>query len=391
MQSNTQFKTPKDDVKIVRIKRLRDDDALEALLLENDNNTSNNDSNISLKRRKFMYKRVDINDSNTSLVNENTPTLEKTADNRFLYERRQSKRKRSAGEHENDDQELNSVNMYVDDSLSEEVNSLLSEFIAKERLSKNVKNLEAQKILLKNGKRLRRNHPSEEQVSISSPTPDNSIDDTSKYVYDIYIKEEITDDSEFILDKSSIGYLKIVEDGSLIYDENSDAEHLSDDEDSNEEDYYKNDYPDDEDDDRSILFGEDDDDDEDGLYYKGRRGSGEFEEGDFSESNFVSYDELSSNRFMSNDIFGDTMTRLDNNLHSGNFLDSLNVDEDSDNSDDDPAYYYSDNENDKEEKEFEGDYNFPRNQFFATDQDDPLAIYRDKIMYSLEKKIKKNK
>lgn len=373
MQPQEQNKSSSADFNVVRIKRFREDDALEALLLE-DGDTRN--SNSSFKRRKFMYKRVNENDSNI-VINESTPTFNKNADNKFIYEKGKNKRKR-------DEAEANDlISGYTNDSLSSEVNSLLSDFIAQDTLKQNTKNSEVKSLLLKNGKRLRRNESAEENLDASFLNSDsNSAGD---YVYDIYVKEEIKDGNQLSFNQSSIGYLKIVEDGSLIYDENSEAEHLSDDEDSNEEDYYKNDYPEDEDDDRSVIFG-DDYDEADG-YYKERRWSGAFEDG---ESNNVSHDELSKNISMTNDDFGNTMNKFDKNLQAGSFLDSLNVQDEQD-SDDYPSYYYSDDENKSDNEEFEGNYNFPRNHFFASDQDDPLAIYRDKIMYSLEKRLKEDK
>lgn len=378
MQRHVQDKSLRADVNVVRIKRLREDDALEALLLEDSDVAKNNSS--SFKRRKFMYKRVNENDNSNIVINESTPTFDKNSDNKFIYEKGKNKRKR-------DEAEANDlVRGYTNDSLPTEVNSLLSDFITKETLKQNSKNPEIKKALLKNGKRLRRNQPTEETVDTSLLTSDSN--GGGDYVYDIYVKEEITNDNKLFFNQSSIGYLKIVEDGTLIYDENSEAEHLSDDEDSNEEDYYKNDYPEDEDDDRSVIFG--DDYDEGDGFYKERRWSGAFEDGDSNDNNCVSYDELSKNISMTNDAFGNTMNKFDRNLQAGSFLDSLNVQQEED-SDDDPSYYYTDDENKSDNEVFEGDYNFPRNHFFASDQDDPLAIYRDKIMYSLEKRLKKDK
>jgi len=68
----------------------------------------------------------------------------------------------------------------------------------------------------------------------------------------------------------------------------------------------------------------------------------------------------------------------------------LITDEDSS---DDAAYYFTDEEDAVSDgdatHDLSGEFSFPRNQFFATDQDDPMAVYRDKIMYNLEKQIKK--
>lgn len=358
----------------VRIKRLREDEGFQALIVEEDDLKTTNDT-INTKR-KYIYKRVKLSDKN---IKEDTPILEKTSENKFVYKK---KRRRSSLDSNTNADTKDMIQKYTDESLPSEVNSLLADLLSKEiSLNKNIKTPEAKKLLLKNGKKLKLQRESKEETSKRG---DN------EYVYDVYVKEEINDGCDLGSDFSKIAYLKIIDEGTLVYDELSD-EKYSDDEDSNEEDYYKNDYPEDEDDDRSVLLGDDYEDDGDNLY-GGRRYSGAFDEIEAEQINdFVDYEDFTEN-----------IGRYSNNLNSGNFLDSISknpygsilkdgeliTDEDDS---DDPAYYFTDDavsETD-ETHDLSGEFSFPRNHFFTTDQDDPMAVYRDRIMYNLEKQIKK--
>lgn len=47
----------------------------------------------------------------------------------------------------------------------------------------------------------------------------------------------------------------------------------------------------------------------------------------------------------------------------------------------------SDNEDDSDEGD---DIEYPRNEFFPTDVDDPLAHHRDRIFHQLQKKINRS-
>lgn len=372
-----------DDAKYVRIKRLREDEGFQALVVEEDEKNKPNKDNLHKPKRKYIYKRIKLSNAK---INENTPILEKTSNNKFVYKKK-NKRRRSSYDSDDHQDAKNIIQKYTDESLPNEVNSLLADLLSKElAMNKNVKNPEAKKLLLKNGKKLKLER---EQRGKDTKTPE------SGYVYDVYVKEEITDEYDYESNFSNIAYLKIVEDGALVYDEEVTDDKFSDDEDSNEEDYYRNDYPEDEDDDRSVIFG-DEYEEAEGTFYGGRRDSGAFDEIDAEQMNdYVSYDDFTEN-----------MGKYSSNLNSGNFLDSINrnpydsilrngaiiTDEDEESSDD-PAYYFTDEDDAASDADathdLSGEFNFPRNQFFATDQDDPVAVYRDKIMYNLEKKIKR--
>lgn len=364
-------KSKNDKAEYVRIKRLREDEGFQALIVEEDGIKTTNDTTNT--KRKYIYKRIKLSDKN---IKEDTPILEKTSENNFVY-----KKKRRRSSHDSD-KNTDMIQKYTDESLPSEVNSLLADLLAKETfVNKNVKTSEAKKLLLKNGKKLKLERDSRKGASTKT---DND------YVYDVYVREEINDGYDLGSDFSRIAYLKIIDEGTLVYDELSDDKY-SDDEDSNEEDYYKNDYPEDEDDDRSVLFG-DDYEDVGEMYYGGRRYSGAFDEIEAEQiDDFVDYEDFSGN-----------IDRYSNNLNSGNFLDSISknpydsvlkdgdliTDEDDS---DDPAYYFTDDDvSEKDEThDLSGEFSFPRNHFFTTDQDDPMAVYRDRIMHNLERQIKK--
>lgn len=201
----------------IRVKRRRDEDSVQALLLEEERNT---------KKGKFLFKLTETVEGDS--FSADSPLLKLSSENNrsvYILER---KRRHSFEE-------------------TQELPSKISEMLA-DYLKLNEEKPECQK----------KRKPSRKH-SISNDIPQfPSVD----YVYDVYVREAVQED-EFIFDQGTVGYIKIVEDnGSLIPEE--DEEHkttlMSDDEDSNEEDYYRNDYPEDEDDDRSIIIGSDEED-----------------------------------------------------------------------------------------------------------------------------------
>ncbi|EGV61504.1 hypothetical protein PSN45_000178 [Yamadazyma tenuis] len=79
-----------------------------------------------------------------------------------------------------------------------------------------------------------------------APAPHSSVPDEDEYVYDVYQLATITDQNH---PKSQIGYIKFFEDDDELNgsEDSVDQALYSDHEDSNAEDYYQNDYPEDED------------------------------------------------------------------------------------------------------------------------------------------------
>lgn len=202
------------------------------------------------------------------------------------------------------------------------------------------------------------------------------------YVYDIYYRENVQED-EFVFDKSTVGYIKIVEeDGSMIpqEDDDPDEHRLSDDEDSNEEDYYQNDYPEDEDDDRSILFGSEEN--EEGSDVTGANFIEEHEE-------HVTHDDTAVDEF--DPLFNRFDTELDllSSLNAHNYID-LDYDDENDDyeneGDGDDDMLGKMNETDDSRN---GSDPIQRHRFFPTDDEDPVAIHRDEIFGKLQKMIER--
>lgn len=203
---------------IIRVKRRRDEDSIQALLLEEDKRL--------IKKGKFIFKltngvNIKMNNLTTSLIK-----LKDTNDKIFLLKGQE---------------------------VSMEISEMLDEYLEQNSINSN------------------RSFKSKEKILDTNYTTDPYIHIASNddYVYDIYIRETLPED-EFVFNKNTMGYIRIVDDIDHLIPiddpENVEDSHFSDNEDSNDEDYYKNDYPENEDDDRSILFGTDDDKSEDDKY-----------------------------------------------------------------------------------------------------------------------------
>lgn len=302
----------------IRVKRRRDEDSIQALLLEEQRNA---------KKGKFVFKLARTVEANNSETD--TPLLKLCNENdRLVYVLEQEKEKV-----QNDKDALpNSIMEMLDDYL-----------------------------------KLKDNDPQETKKRKSSrkhSIPVNvALMPSADYVYDVYVRETIPED-EFVFDKNTVGYIRIVEtSGDLIPEEDEDPEKtlLTDDEDSNEEDYYQNDYPEDEDDDRSILIGS--------------------EENSSEQENVVFLDEVDEQLIgnESEDDNDEFETLFQNYGNTPNLLSSLNshnyVDLDYD---EDQADSMSDNNNPEE---------FERHIFFASDETDETAINRDRIFGKLQKMI----
>ena len=150
------------------------------------------------------------------------------------------------------------------------------------------------------------------------------------------------------------------------------------DRDSNEENYYQNDYPEDEDDDRSILLGSEGEDvaiSEEEIVLG------------VNKSRFSSWNDdqiLGPNGYQDvEEEYGDLFNRLGGNsdllksINSSNFVDL-----------DDPENEIGTSDNDDDSNEG-GDTEYPRNEFFPTDADNPLAQHRDRIFHQLQNKIER--
>lgn len=187
-------------------------------------------------------------------------------------------------------------------------------------------------------------------------------DEVDDYVYDVYqlSPTAITTKNH---PKSQIGYIKFFNDDDEFNMSESSFERdaYSDNEDSNAEDYYQNDYPEDED-------------------------------ADIDEDIHNGYKETELENEEVNDLFDyvqqNNVTLVDNSYKSDEDADYVygqDGDEYDDfDDDDDDDDYDIDNELD----DFDNDINgFERQHFFDGDSEDELAIHRDKIFSKLQKMV----
>lgn len=195
-----------------------------------------------------------------------------------------------------------------------------------------------------------------QQESKESQNDDqNGVDE---YVYDVYqlSATAITTKNH---PKSQIGYIKFFTDEDEEFngsEDSYDRQLYSDNEDSNAEDYYQNDYPEDED-------AEIDDD----IHNDYKETELETEEindlFDYVQQNNVS---LVDSQYKSED--------------DADYVYGQNSDEDEDDED-----YDIDDELD--DYEYDNDNDFERQHFFNNESDDDLAIHRDKIFSKLQKMV----
>lgn len=190
------------------------------------------------------------------------------------------------------------------------------------------------------------NEINKEQKNEPEKELDLNVADTEKdreddeYVYDVYqlSPTAITTKNH---PKSQIGYIKFFNDEDEFgSDDSYDRPIYSDNEDSNAEDYYQNDYPEDED-------AEIDDD----IH------------NDYKETE------------LENDDINDLFDYVQQNNVS--LVDNSDVDED---------YIYED-EDDDDDDDYESDEEFERQQFFDDESEDELAMHRDRIFSRLQKMV----
>ncbi|CAI4057451.1 hypothetical protein SKDZ_04G1280 [Saccharomyces kudriavzevii ZP591] len=338
----------------IRVKRRRDEDSVQALLI---------DEGKRVKKQRFIFKlsKTVSPESYQSEQESSTPLLKLAhEDHRHFVLEQRRKRRRDSDYDKTQEGFIGDSNIIEDEGLPPEINQMVNDYL---KLNMGVQKTEK--------KKPSRKYFSGKVTEIASLP---SLD----YVFDIYHLEKIREEEVAKYnDEKNIGFVKIIEYIDLALDEESDPnEARSDDEDSNDENYYQNDYPDDEDDDRSILLGS------------------EGEEIALSEeeivlgvnkSRFSSWNDnkiLGPNGYQDvEEEYGDLFDRLGGNnnvlksINSSNFIDldgQENETERSGNEDDlDVAL----------------DTEYPRNEFFLTDADNPLAKHRDKIFHQLQEKI----
>lgn len=187
---------------------------------------------------------------------------------------------------------------------------------------------------------------------VNLETPEIQVVDpaVSEYVYDVYLLTSTEPLTTANHPQSQIGYIRFFDDddNNLYQSDDDDTGKppiLSDDEDSNAEDFYQNDYPSDED------------------------------AGVFSESNSV----------LNLDVDGNEDEDQDLEQLEADVIQALN---EGDYDDYDDVNYLGDdqyfNEDDEDNSD---DQQYTRNTFFESDKEDALAIHRDKIFGKLQSMI----
>ncbi|CEP61475.1 Iwr1p LALA0_S03e03686g [Lachancea lanzarotensis] len=313
---------------VIRVKRKREDDSVQALLLQ---------ENGSAKRGKFVFRLAKTVESELDGQNEelDTPLLKLSDDGEarhFILEQRKRKRE--------------------EQQLPAEISEMLNNYLSL-----------APKPSAELGTLKR---PSQRK---SSHLPKPETLPSLSYVYDIYYKEVVPED-EFVFDSSTVGYIKIVEDyGELLPEDDEDDKKsvFSDDQDSNEEAFYQNDYPEDEDDDRSVLFGSEAE--------TGARSNNESSD-DELEADTIRDHMVAGLGNEETDVLFERYSEAPHLLQvkTSNFLDL-----------DDEESEHDDNDDNDDNDDYDAD--FKRHNFFPTDSDDPMAIHRDKIFGKLENMI----
>ncbi|ODV97176.1 hypothetical protein PACTADRAFT_48924 [Pachysolen tannophilus NRRL Y-2460] len=367
-------------VRVLRVKRKRDQDPLQALVLKN--------PNFSTKRLKkdyyFKFARTDSEELEAATlskdkilqVDSRTGQLSLLSTNNV----------NNGGEKFNNNNDNNDDDEMDQNQLSDEILMMVKEQeeIAKKKNSSN---------LVKNAQKQQLKRPVRIKHKPSEPVKMKNYSDT-EYVYDVYYRGKDNDSEKY--ENSKIGYIRYDEELFNFLSNNDDNagndEEINfndDDDDSNAEDYYQNDYPEDEDDDRNSdivdpdaeyaeefngLVASDDEDDSYEISHNKKR---------FTRKEYLNYkeggEEDEEEEELNNEILNDSLVQegFDNlyNEYYGR------------NDSDDGVYYegptsFLDNGNLSEEEQ-----EFKRNTFFKSDEDDDLAIHRDRIFGELERMI----
>lgn len=190
------------------------------------------------------------------------------------------------------------------------------------------------------------------KVTEASEVPQTETEIAEEYVFDVYKLTDVEPLTNANFPHSQIGYIKFFDDEqfALMHSDDEDLAKgvLSDDEDSNAESFYQNDYPEDEDAGAySDTYADEEDDDEIGpvILESSEAAEGHaYLKGEFQQEG--QYDDLYE------EFYGD-----------GEEVDFL------------------------EEDNYENNENFERQKFFDDEEEDDLAMHRDRIFGRLQKMI----
>lgn len=355
--------------KILRIKRKRHQDPLQALILEDRRNVKRSKpssptaspklSPIATPRRitskenlNYVFKLARTDESDK--VNANDASIIQT----ILAESQRGSIDESPFP-ENNHQKRNFIipkhQTEEDIQIPNELSDMVDSFLTLEHDDGKKKRK------LRGGKNRRASNDSSSGTSMNRNQLLNSEEvEESQYVYDVYQLSESEPLTTANHPLSQIGYIRFFEDDndqSLLMNEEEDENRpsvLTDDEDSNAESFYQNDYPSDEDDGGLIV--------QDDMLNNDDIINGNNDEEDDDDEGYVPHDGVG---FTGDDEYYDyeELENLDNE-----------------------DYYYEGNAGDDE-----GEGDFKRNKFFASDAADPMAIHRDKVFGKLERMINDSK
>ncbi|ODV86759.1 hypothetical protein CANARDRAFT_6329 [[Candida] arabinofermentans NRRL YB-2248] len=316
---------------VLRIKRRRTEDPLQALLFDNHDNerkSKRTKLGASAKSSRVVFKLARTDERSQASVIDLSSVLERSGETNNVF------------------------NLPKTEVTSNEVNpellDMLNEYLKVSALGTDSSN--------NNPKPPKRR----ESITSNSNNPLESSNEDNEYVYDVYLRDNsspITDEAV----SSNIGYLQLLpSEARLLLDSATSstasspgASKYTDDEDSNDENFYRNDYP----------------EDEDGGYNPAELSGFADDSDGFQEPSDDQNDEFDivhdRRRFNMKDVlYNEGVSEED--MNGVDFQDL-------------------DMEGDDERDE---DAEFARNQFFASDVDDPLAIHRDKIFGKLEKMVR---
>lgn len=373
---------------ILRVKRKRTDDPLQALVMET--------SRRQIKRPKYVFrlKRTeerDIQDSTAVLT-----ASDNLKDNKPVFNLATNRKSIS-----------NAIGLEPDKvsrgSISEGTQDLVANIVDEQPMELNPQLLEMLNDYLKdNDETTVNNHvkpPKRRQSSISQELNGrplfskeqllrNSIaineeeDSDSDYVYDVYYRDKAISAQ---WENEKIGYIRFDDDQEGMLDEQDEFLMNTDDEDSNDENFYRNDYPEDEDagyeeegELESIGMGEPSDDQDDEFDILNDRSR-------FTRQDFMRNEGLKS---MSDDEYQNQVSQIDEKQvwsNAEDIVDDDNIDFSRNNEDDDAMEmdsYMNDTGHFND-----SDVGFERNEFFKSDKDDPIAIHRDRIFSKLQNMI----
>ncbi|ODQ82424.1 hypothetical protein BABINDRAFT_159019 [Babjeviella inositovora NRRL Y-12698] len=353
---------PTQGLEVVRIKRKRGQDPLQALILEGPSSKKSKKATVS-PNVFFKLARTDDSYDEAGYINRNESLLESST---------------AQGDDEN-------VFYLSKKRPADELPDILSEMIGDVLLLDSPDQPRKRKLPT-------RRFSSSRTTTSEAPTLKTTTN-MDEYVYDVYYRDKQFHDD---LAETNIGYIKLTEgdDGlfNLINDE-SDTERVvySDDEDSNAEDFYRNDYPENED--ASDSEFEQIAAMADHPYRKQRAPDSDEEYADNAlqqvEDSYLPIEDEDEEE-MSDDE--DDVYEISHNRRRFSHAEYLETEGVANPAEFDNLYEDFYDETAAEPASFLDDGTnqqmpFKRNKFFATDEDDEMAIHRDRIFGKLERMI----